>query len=339
MFWTTLNNKIMRKLFVILTLSVAFAGCDKQPNDNGALDVSLNEPTRTSIRVSVDETRAAGVDSAEGVFVNGVLGSDNDNVTMRYIMQIYMDDVAVTKYVTYSDEPNVEFTPELIPNRDYRFVVWADVVTEGKKDIDNHYNTKNPESLENITLKGEWNAMDESRDAFTGFTIKENFTGGNVNISLTRPFAKLRIVATDKAEALATPVKGLITYTSSHRAAFNAKTGKAAAATVADKVHEYTIMSYTADTEESYTLFTDYFFAVDDKISLTFAFYEEGVSYPIMNKRYIAENVSVMSNRITTIRGNILTGDEKINFGESNISVTEWGNGGEVLIPGIVPGI
>lgn len=330
----------MRKLFAILTLSVALAGCDKEPNDNGQLDVSVNAPIATPIRVSVDETRAAGVDSAEGVFANGIL--DSENVTMRYIMNIYTDEGVVDRrYVAYSDSTNVEFYPDLVPNRNYKFVVWADVVTmdstaETFSDVDNHYDTTD---LSNITLKGAWDAMDESRDAFTGFTIKENFTGGNVNISLTRPFAKLRIVATDKAEALATPVKGLITYTSSHRAAFNAKTGKAAAATIADKVHEYTIMSYTADTEESYTLFTDYFFAVDDKISLTFAFYEEGVSYPIMNKRYIAENVSVMSNRITTIRGNILTGDEKINFGESNISVTEWGNGGEVLIPGIVPGI
>ena len=321
---TTLNNKIMRKLFAILTLSVALAGCDKEPNDNGQLDVSVNAPIRTSIRVSVDETRAAGVDSAEGVFANGILGSDNDNVTMRYIMQIYMDDVATTKHVAYSDEPNVEFTPELIPNRDYRFVVWADVVTEGKKDIDNHYDTTD---LSNITLRGEWNAMDESRDAFTGFTIKENFTGGNVIVDLTRPFAKLRIVATDRDKTSVIPISGRVTYTTPHRTAFNAVTGFAVQASLENKSHTYNLDTYTNDTVNSCTLFSDYFFAEDDNIKLTFAFYEDEGQTAIINQEYTIEGISVKRNTITTIKGEILTGGKivvespRIDYNKANDGV------------------
>lgn len=315
------------------------AGCSKQPDNGGGLGITVDDTIRTSICVSVDESRAvAGADSAEGLFVNGILGSDTDNVTMRYIMQIYMDGVAAIKQIAYSDEPVVEFTLDLIPNRDYKFVVWADVVTQGKRNVDNHYNTAD---LNHITLKGAWRAMDESRDAFTGITTKENFTGGNIMVNLTRPFAKLRIVATDKDKGVM-PVSGELTYTTPHRVAFNAVTGVAAAADTSTrgKSHTYTIATYSADdnTDTNLTLFTDYFFAVDDKIDISFALYEEGATYPIMNRVYAVDNISVKRNSLTTISGDILTGDE-VTIGEDNISVTEWGNGGEVLIPGIVPDI
>lgn len=252
-------------------------------------------------------------------------------------MQIFIDGVAATKYIAYSDEPSVKFTPELVPNCNYRFVVWADVVTHGKTNIDNHYNTAD---LTDITLRGSWSAMDESRDAFTGFAVKNNFVGESVNIVLSRPFAKLRIVANDKDKTNAVPVRGEFTYTTPHRVSFNAVTGVAAAADLASagKTHSYTIDTYTNDTDESFTLFTDYIFAVDDALDIKFAFYEEGVAYPIMNRVYAVDDVRVMRNRVTTIKGELLTGDEVV-IGEDNISITEWGNGGEVLIPGIVPGI
>lgn len=323
----------MRRLFAILTLSAALAGCDKQPDDNGQLDISVNEPITTSIRVSVDETRAAGVDSAEGIFENDILGSED--VTMRYIMQIYVDGVATDmRYVAYSDTTNVEFTPELIPNHDYKFVVWADVVTKAAGetkfiDVDNHYNTKNEGGLANITIHGEWSAMDETRDAFTGFADKENFTGGNVVVNLTRPFAKLRIVATDKS--VATPVRGVVKYTSDHSTGFNAVTGRTIATSTAEKEHDYIIGTYTNDASSGtdLTLFTDYLFADDSSsINLSFAFYEEGNSYPIMNKTFTAEDVSIRPNQITTIKGKILCGGEMVVV-TADIDGTYYSNGGK----------
>jgi len=330
----------MRKLLAIFALIATLVGCNKQQD---GLDVLIGGPVQTPISVSIDETRAAGVDSAEGIFEQGILTSDD--VTLRYILQIYIDGVAADmRLVEYSDTKSVEFMPTLIPGRDYKFVVWADVVTKAQgadkfTDTDNHYVTKSASgksTLDNITLKGDWNAMDETRDAFTGFVVKNNFTGGNVTINLTRPFAKLRIVATDKENATATPVKGIVRYTSNYSEGFDAVAGKAKASSIAGKIHEYALDTYTNDSDESYTLFTDYLFANDGSISLTFEFYEEGVSYPIMNKTYTANDVSIVRNSITTIKGQILTGDETIEIGDSHISVTEWGAGGEVLIPGIV---
>lgn len=266
-------------------------------------------PVPTPISVAIDDTRAAGVDSAEGVFKNGILNSPD--ITMRYILQVYIDGQAATRCVQYSDTTSVEFRPLLVPNRNYKFVVWADVVTKdsGVEDLsnvgDNHYNT---DDLENITLLGDWNAMDESRDAFTGITIKNNFEcNGPVTISLTRPFAKLRIVATDKANATTLPVKGKVTYTTSHRVAFNAVEGKAAEASV-NKEHTYSIDTYSDDTNSNFSLFSDYFLAENDTISLKFTIYaDDAMSTPI-GKEYTIDNIVVKRNSLTTIKGAILTG-------------------------------
>ena len=326
----------MRKLLAIFALIATLVGCNKQQD---GLDVLIGGPVQTPISVSIDETRAAGVDSAEGIFEQGILTSDD--VTLRYILQIYIDGVAADmRLVEYSDTKSVEFMPTLIPGRDYKFVVWADVVTKAQgadkfTDTDNHYVTKSASgksTLDNITLKGDWNAMDETRDAFTGFVVKNNFTGGNVTINLTRPFAKLRIVATDKTAYTVKPATGKITYTTDHRVKFNAVTGTAKAASLADKQHTYTIGDvgvYTDDKAGTQTLLTDYFFALDDKISFAFAIYEEGASEPWMNRTYVLEDVAVKRNSITTINGKILTGKE---IEPGDITINDWNSGGNTNI-------
>ena len=277
-------------------------------------------PVPTPISVAIDDTRAAGVDSAKSVFENGILG--RDNVTMRYILQVYIDNEPAIRCVQYGDTKSMEFSPLLVPNRNYKFVVWADVVTNGAQDIDNHYNTTN---LEKITLLGDWNAMDESRDAFTGFAEEDNFACDSpVTISLTRPFAKLRIVATDKANATL-PVKGKVTYTTSHRVAFNAVEGKAAEASE-NKEHTYSIDTYSDDTDSNFTLFSDYFLAENDIISLKFTIYADEAMNTQIGKEYTINNIVVKRNSLTTIKGEILTG------GGVRISVDDY-----VLADPVVP--
>ena len=306
----------MRKLLAIFILIATLVGCNKQQE---GLDVIVDGPVPTPISVAIDDTRAAGVDSAKSVFENGILG--RDNVTMRYILQVYIDDKPAIRCVQYGDTKSMEFSPLLVPNRNYKFVVWADVVTNGAQDIDNHYNTTN---LDNITLLGDWNAMDESRDAFTGFAKEDNFACDSpVTISLTRHFAKLRIVATDKANATKLPVKGGVEYTTSHREAFNAFEGTAAAASLENKTHTYSIDTYSNDANSvsDLTLFSDYFFAEDDKISLKFTIYADD-STPI-GKEYIIEDIVVKCNSLTTIKGEILTG------GGVLVSVGDYEDDGE----------
>lgn len=314
----------MRKLIAIFALTATLVGCSKQPD----MGVAFDTPIEIPVSVSIDETRAAGVDSAEGIFKHGIL--DSENITMRYILQIYIDGVAAdTRLVAYSDDIDAVFYPTLIPNRNYKFVVWADVVTKAPEatkfsDTDNHYITKNAQgksTLDNITLNpnSAWRAMDETRDAFTGYAVANNFSGGNVTVNLTRPFAKLRIVATDKTKYTVVPATGKVTYTTPHRVTYNAATGEAAAASLANKIHIYNIDTYSDDTDDSYTLFSDYFFAVDEKIKLTFAVYEDNMQTAVINKEYTFDNIEVKCNRLTTIRGEILTGGAVVIDGVAKI--------------------
>ena len=306
----------MRKLLAIFILIATLVGCNKQQE---GLDVIVDGPVPTPISVAIDDTRAAGVDSAKSVFENGILG--RDNVTMRYILQVYIDNEPAIRCVQYGDTKSMEFSPLLVPNRNYKFVVWADVVTNGAQDIDNHYNTTN---LDNITLLGDWNAMDESRDAFTGVETMNNFACDSpVTISLTRPFAKLRIVATDKANATTMPVKGRVEYTTSHRVAFNAVEGTAAAASLENKTHTYSIDTYSNDTNSNFTLFSDYFFAEDDTISLKFTIYADDEMNTPIGKEYTINNIVVKRNSLTTIKGEILTG------GGVSVSVGDYGDAGK----------
>jgi hypothetical protein len=218
----------MKKIFALLALVLGVVSCQTEPE---GLDVNVGGEQEVAVCVSLPEaTRAA--DSAEGAFANVDLSGDK---TIRYILKIYQkvgeNYVASTdRQVEYSDGTNVVFPVRLVPNRDYRFVVWADYVVS-KDDRDLHYNTAD---LANITLNDTWVAMDETRDAFTGYfdTVDEGkkYTStSSINITLTRPFAKLRVITTDMEQLNdldIVPTKAAVTYATDHLySSFNAFAG------------------------------------------------------------------------------------------------------------------
>ena len=49
-------------------------------------------------------------------------------------------------------------------------------MVDAKADVDKYYNTQD---LKNITLLGEWNAMEETRDAFTDNCVISNYSGAS----------------------------------------------------------------------------------------------------------------------------------------------------------------
>ena len=311
------------RFFFLAALLFGLAACQTEPE---GLDVNVGGEQLVTVNVTVPEaeTRAnAGSDSSVGAFANGVLGTENDNTTMRYILQVYLkttnengEEVYVQsdeRLVEYSDGNTVNFEVRLVPKRNYQFVVWADVVTDGKNDTDNHYVTKDANgksTLGNITLNGEWNAMDESRDAYTATEYIDNYSGSSdINITLKRPFAKLRVVTTDIKNLTnlgIVPTTATVEYTTTHRVGFNALTGKAVDASET-KTHTYTIAQYSNETNTGaeYTLFADYFFAENDVVKFNFDVRDaKGVS---INTQSFNTDIYVKRNYLTTIKGNILT--------------------------------
>lgn len=307
------NPKIMKKLFALALVVLGLAACQTEPE---GLDVNVGGEVETLINVSVPESAtraAAGTNSAEGVFKNGVLASDD--YTMRYILQIYTADgnPSNERLVAYSDDKSVVFPVRLIAGRDYKYVVWADVV-ESEDDTDLHYNTAD---LKNITLNDTWKAMDETRDAFTASVDVEDYSkSSSLNITLYRPFAKLRIVTTD-IQAVRNlnvePKTATVTYTTAYREAFNAYESKANAAGSSKKEHKsYEIKSY-GETGADFTLFTDYFFAEQDVVKFDFAAYDQNGD--LIAEESFGTDIPVERNYLTTLKGSILTD-------ASNVTVT-----------------
>ncbi len=307
----------MKKFLALAALVLGLASCQTEPE---GLDINVGGVVDTVVTVNIpeSETRAnAGTNSAEGAFANGVLGTESDNTTMRYIFQVYYNgetsDDKHHRQVAYSDGTSVSFPVRLIPGRDYRFVVWADVVADGKNDTDLHYNTDN---LTNITLNGDWNAMDETRDAFTAYKDVVQYNGQQaINIDLYRPFAKLRVLTTDfdVLESYGVSAKyATVEYTTEHRVGFNAYTGAAAAASET-KTHSYEIANYSTETNASRTIFSDYFFAENDVVSFNLYVYEDEAKTKLIKQIAFNTDINVKRNYLTTLKGNVLTEGNKVN--------------------------
>lgn len=299
----------MKKFFALLALVLGVVSCQTEPEGFG---VNAGGEQDVNIIVSLPEGTRANANSAEGAFANVDLTGD---ATIRYILKIYQKvgdeyKASTNRQVEYSDGTSVVFPVRLVPNRDYRFVVWADYV-KTEADVDNHYNT---EDLANITLNDTWVAMDETRDAFTGYfdTVEANeqyTSASSINITLTRPFAKLRVITTDMQELgylSIAPHNAAVTYMTQFHESFNAFNGEYGDETVS-KAHSFIIKEYGDNkANESKVLFTDYFFADDSDVVKFVMHVNEANGAPIKSNSFNTD-IAVKRNYLTTIQGNILT--------------------------------
>ena len=299
------------KFLALAALVLGLVSCQTEPE---GLDVNVGGVVDTVVTVNIPEaeTRSAA-NSAVGAFTDGTCTEG----VVRYIMQVYYNgETSADEYhrqVTYSTGTTVSFPVRLVAGRHYNFVVWADVVA-AEGDGDKHYNTTD---LKNITLKGEWNAMDETRDAFTGYYDtavhgdKTPYNGAkSINIDLYRPFAKLRVVTTDYNVLNSygvTPTYATVSYTTDHRVAFNAFSGQAMAATESGKTHEYEIKTYSGETDAARTIFADYFFAENDVVKFSFNVYEDAAKTKLIKQINFNTDINVRRNYLTTLMGDVLT--------------------------------
>ena len=306
----------MKRFFALAALVLGLASCQTEPE---GLDVNVGGAVDTVITVNIPENETRANNSGIGVFENGIL--ESDDYTMRYIFQVYYraENGTVTKsterQVKYTDGTSVSFPVRLIPGRDYQFVVWADVVTS-EDDTDNHYNTANLKAVS--VIENSWNAMDETRDAFTASYAADDFNGSqSININLYRPFAKLRVIATDYDELAKIGIKvkkAAVNYTTVHRSTFNAYDSMAVETDVAsiDKDHStYEIATYTIETGDEHTIFSDYFFAENDVVKFEITVYDQNDAEIVT--RALTTDIYAKRNYLTTIKGDILTDGNNVN--------------------------
>ena len=295
------------RFLALAALVLGLASCQTEPE---GLNANVGGEVDTTICVSLPEaeTRAAGQDSALGAIGN----IDLAEYDIRYILEVYdaAGNLAKERQVNYEDSSTTTaFSLRLVPGRDYSFVVWADFVPQGKT-ADYHYDTAN--GLKNVTLKTTWDAIDESRDAYTGVKLIKKFSSAStIDLEITRPFAKLRVVTNDIKELYGElPESVTVVYSNKFYTTFNALREEATnpvfyANGIEADLTEDTYNGETPANNGVMTLFADYFFgAEDDRVMFTMDVVGSKGAIPTIT---FNTNIPVQRNYLTTIYGPILT--------------------------------
>lgn len=356
---TILTFYTMKKLLLFL-MATMLLGVSCQQNEFS----ELNMKNGTSVTLKIDVPELTDTRSGETDMNSGLGAIDNFTADewakydVRYIMEIYdatdgyvnlNEPIKKRDVKTLDEYAETMFDVRLVPQRTYRFVIWADFVEQGSKE-DLSYNTSD---LNNITRK-EVVAMDECQDAY--FICKDLFVGNegiSESLTLKRPFGKIRVITTDHNEVNigSEPEKVEVKfYNHTLYTSLNAVTGQATGETVNEYTYTLTKEStpYTQGYDASIqnlTLFSDYILAGD--------FEEEGaqeVNFTVKvwgkDGREIKTNdfstqIPLGRNHLTTIVGNLLTLQNNINIviddkfdGEyirntevSDTTITNWAYG------------
>ena len=322
----------MKKLLFFAAMMLGLASCQTEPEGLG-VDMGAQE---TNITVALPEvTRANSANS----------GWANTGEDLRVILQVFDENDATNDAMRQVEpltagETTVNFNVRLVPGHEYTFVAWADQGAEGE-----YFNTTN---LKNVTFAtGAWTAMNEEIDAYTATTtIPAGESIPNVTLSLTRPFAKIRVVTTD-IEAIRNldwdPTTAVASYQVDVPTSFNAFAGTVGTDYVEDPTRNITYKDqndqykYNDNTGEM-TLYSDYIF-IPAAGTVQFGLSVNHAGGEIRTTNFNTE-IPAVRNHLTTIKGNILTGDNDINvevsvdeeFEKENSVFYAFSNGGTVTL-------
>lgn len=283
-----MTNKALSYIFVLIAL--AFTACSDEATQPGYDEVMVSLSPQLPISI---ESRA----SNEG----GLQNIDWTTHKLRHTLKVYDSEGKniATEAVTYctnaQDAAVASINVTLTAGRTYRFAVWTDFV---KTDGTAYYDTsKFPEISE---YNHEIN--NEARDAYFGITTQDVNSTSTVNVNLTRPFAKLRIV--DENSTDGTPENVSISYSEVSATGINIFTGELTG-TASTKTYSASTCNFSDDATSSKTLLVDYIWADNNGTKSTVKFTPAG-DFP---EKEIAD-VPLQRNKLTTIKGSILATGE-----------------------------
>ena len=363
------------KLIALAALVLGVVSCQNdfdggRTNAGGEVNFSLGiaAPELNHTRAGVDgvaDTQNAW-DSAFGA-IDYLQAIDDDDdyrvdwteVDLRYSLEVYDVENGEVKNTTPIKDRMVKivdtyepvmFDLRLVPNREYRFVVFADFVDQDASDVVTNtvqgklglHHTIGT-TLQDITVKAD-GINKECTDAYFAKRDIRIENSAAQNIVLQRPYGKIRVITTDLAELNlnVNPAKVVVTYDAHHPVAFNAVTGnidtevKAEALTFESEYNEGVCKEslanhfYTAGYDDyalygtvnangekrhtHMTLFTDYILATEEHSPIHFkmSVYDNVNAEPIKTTEFDTE-IPVQRNHLTTIIGNVLTTGTQIN--------------------------
>ena len=339
----------MKKLLSILALVLCFVACQNEgvenPTNGDLANVVLTVDAPELGATRADGDQASGKNSAFGA-IDFFNDADWANYDLRYILEVYDADDDGTGEPIYRERLTqyldkyapTQFDLRLVPNREYKFVVFADFVEQGTQD-DLYYDTTDLRNIVAKTGAEGWNAMNEARDAYfvsKNLTVATSLTE---TLTLTRPFAKLRVIATDLDYIAGYSAPGYVTlkyHTEALYNSFNAVNGELNNTQLADnelvygfEVKKDTPYSEGYDAEaKNQTLFADYLFACEGQqipVNFTMSVYESEGGRLIKTTDFNTQ-IPVQRNHLTTIIGDVLTTEANITVVVDDNFDGEWIN-------------
>ncbi|MBE6182243.1 MAG: hypothetical protein E7148_06070, partial [Rikenellaceae bacterium] len=313
----------MKKIFLMLaSAGILFSSCQKEENLGGSTGETLVTVTATAPQ-AVGTRAAMNSTSDKG----GTVNVDDSKYDLRFVLRIYESNQVVKEETWAGSTQTIAYQKQyrLVPGHEYTFVVWADFVKEGTT-TDLYYKTADFAAIEELPIAtGDTRINNEARDAYfvtEAITIKEN---DNIDLTLKRPFGKVRVVTTDWNEDAiqnaTVPTEVKITYNNTTLyTGMNLLTG---ALTGSNATMEYTaaINDYTNEgaTVAEKTLYVDYLWGmtISDPTASAATITQYPVHFTIdagIRTYDVKADVPVTRNWLTTVKGNILTTNTVINI-------------------------
>ncbi len=320
-------------------VGLLFAACSRD------LDQSGVDADGALVRIQLDAPEAIqltrsnpGTNSALG----GLTNVDWSKYDLRYQLAVYSTDgtklLSAPQSQVYDTYSAAVFEIRLTPNATYKFVAWADFVTQGSTE-DLHYNTADFTKIEIATDDV---INDESRDAY--FVAKDIRVTQTFNESLTlkRPFAKVRVVTTDwddNNDGIAKPDNFKISYHDCKRfGGLNAVTGAVLNESDAEASTVYAADLATDDAggkfyQEGYdasatnrTLWVDYLVTENEQQVIHFNLDMLAGTTSVMSRDFNTE-IPIQRNYLTTLIGNLLSVGGSVDISIDDSFSNQWVEG------------
>lgn len=282
----------MKKLLCFAALVLGMASCQKDVN---SLEVNVGEQEAVITVALPEATRANSSES-------GLQSVDWSKHTLRYIFQVFdaNGNNGTAQQVVYSDDRFASFRVQLVPGREYKFAAWADVVNEDKTAL--HYAV---DANMNVTMTGNWDVMDETRDAFYCSEVRP-FNGTMNSLELKRPFAKVRVLTNDMNKLMGAVLEtGVVSYYTQVNTSFDVLNNAAGTPANREVTFTYDANSKYEEATNQRTLYADYLFVTDKDV----------VKFSLVNNLTTNDfntDIPVERNKVTTIIGSLLTNGSDI---------------------------
>ena len=357
------------RFFALAALVLGLASCTQDVDTvkpaGGEVDFQLSvaapELAQTRAGDAEDKPQNAydsaygAIDYLQGGEANDAYRYDWSDVNLRYTLEVYdkadkYDGATPVKdrmVIIVDEYEPVTFDLRLVPNRDYHFAVFADFVPQTIDGVevttDAFAHNANAQAdlglrhyiggtLETIVVKNDA-LNDEVADAYFA-TLDVNVKNAKPEkIVLKRPYAKLRVIATDLAELNTNvdPAKLVVKYDAAYATKFNAITGKISEEKTSATEHtvvynggvsklDLSNHTYTAgwDAEKAtsaagverhshMTLMADYILAKNEQEPIHFEIFAYDKDGGLIKHTSFDTDIPVQRNYLTTVIGNVLT--------------------------------